>query len=128
MSTEKKKIGFAAWSPEKLRATCRQGGIAAHAKGTAHKFNADEARVAGSRGGVKVSGDRAHMATIGRLGGKAVSRDRLHMAEIGRRGGVVVAQDRAHMADIGSVGGTVASRDPQQMAERGRLGGAARRS
>lgn len=47
-----------------------RGGKAAHARGTAHKFTSEEARLAG------------------RKGGECVSRNRLYMAEIGRRGGL----------------------------------------
>lgn len=42
---------------------------------------------AGRKGGLKVAGNREHMAQIGKKGGEAVSRDRQHMAEIGRKGG-----------------------------------------
>jgi general stress protein YciG len=48
-----------------------KGGRAAHAKGTAHEWSSDEARVAGRKGGEVVSRDRAHMAAIGREGGEA---------------------------------------------------------
>jgi len=43
--------GFAAMSPEKQREIAAKGGKAAHEKGTAHEFTADEARAAGSKGG-----------------------------------------------------------------------------
>ena len=48
-----------------------KGGRAAHAKGTAHEWTSDEARVAGRKGGEVVSRDRAHMAAIGREGGES---------------------------------------------------------
>jgi general stress protein YciG len=48
-----------------------KGGRAAHAKGTAHEWSSDEARVAGRKGGEVVSRDRAHMAAIGREGGES---------------------------------------------------------
>jgi hypothetical protein len=57
--------------PEKQREIARKGGKAAHEKGTAHEFTADEARNAGRKGGERVSSDRAHMSRIGRLGGKS---------------------------------------------------------
>jgi len=53
----------------KQREIASKGGRAAHAKGTAHEFTSDEARVAGRKGGEAVSRDRTHMATIGREGG-----------------------------------------------------------
>jgi uncharacterized protein len=55
--------------PSKQREIASKGGRAAHAKGTAHEFTSDEARVAGRKGGEAVSRDRAHMAAIGREGG-----------------------------------------------------------
>jgi general stress protein YciG len=56
---------------EKQREIASQGGRAAHERGTAHEFNAEEAREAGRKGGEKVSQDREHMAEIGRKGGEA---------------------------------------------------------
>lgn len=37
--------------PEKQREIARKGGRAAHAKGTAHEWTSEEARVAGRKGG-----------------------------------------------------------------------------
>jgi hypothetical protein len=54
---------------EKQKEIARRGGRAAHEKGTAHEFTADEARAAGRKGGVSVSRDREHMSRIGRAGG-----------------------------------------------------------
>ena len=70
--------GFASMNLDKQREIARKGGKAAHEKGTAHEFTADEARAAGRKGGERVSANRAHMAEIGRLGGKrsAVRRSR----------------------------------------------------
>jgi len=56
--------------PEKQRMIASKGGKAAHAKGTAHEFTPEEAREAGRKGGMVVSQNREHMATIGREGGK----------------------------------------------------------
>ena len=67
MATSKR--GFASMDPSKQREIASKGGRAAHAKGTAHEFTSDEARVAGRKGGEAVSRDRAHMAAIGREGG-----------------------------------------------------------
>jgi uncharacterized protein len=47
----KKRRGFAAMAPELVKSISRKGGLAAHAKGTAHEFTADEAREAGRKGG-----------------------------------------------------------------------------
>jgi general stress protein YciG len=55
---------------EKQRMIASKGGKAAHAKGTAHEFTPEEAREAGRKGGMVVSQNREHMATIGREGGK----------------------------------------------------------
>jgi uncharacterized protein len=63
------KRGFASMDPSKQREIASKGGRAAHAKGTAHEFTTDEARVAGRKGGEAVSRDRAHMSAIGREGG-----------------------------------------------------------
>jgi general stress protein YciG len=58
---------------ERQREIASKGGRAAHAKGTAHEWTAEEARQAGRKGGETVSRDRAHMAAIGREGGGARS-------------------------------------------------------
>jgi uncharacterized protein len=67
MATSKR--GFASMDASKQKEIASKGGRAAHAKGTAHEFTSDEARVAGRKGGEAVSRDRAHMAAIGREGG-----------------------------------------------------------
>src|SRR5260221_14725072 len=53
-----------------------KGGRAAHAKGAAHEFTSDEARVAGRKGGEADSRDRAHMSAIGREGVHSRGRSR----------------------------------------------------
>jgi hypothetical protein len=83
----KGKRGFASMNEDKQRQIASMGGKAAHAKGTAHEFTADEARMAGRKGGEAVSRDRTHMSQIGRKGGETVSEDRAHMAQIGSKGG-----------------------------------------
>ena len=75
------KRGFASMDPAKQKEIASKGGRAAHAKGTAHEFTPDEARVAGRKGGEAVSRDRAHMSTIGREGGH--SRGRARQSEPG---------------------------------------------
>jgi len=76
------KRGFASMDPAKQREIASKGGRAAHAKGTAHEFTPDEARVAGRKGGEAVSRDRAHMSQIGREGGH--SRGRARQTETGQ--------------------------------------------
>ena len=55
---------------DKQREIASKGGRAAHERGTAHEFDAEEARRAGRKGGETVSRDREHMAEIGRKGGQ----------------------------------------------------------
>ncbi len=43
--------GFASMDPEKQRRIASKGGKAAHAKGRAHEWTSDTARVAGRKGG-----------------------------------------------------------------------------
>ena len=43
--------GFASMDPNKQRELARQGGKAAHVKGTAHEWTSEEARDAGRKGG-----------------------------------------------------------------------------
>src|SRR5438105_5089652 len=63
--------GFASMDTSKQKEIASKGGKAAHAKGTAHEFDSGEAREAGRKGGMAVSRNREHMATIGRRGGEA---------------------------------------------------------
>jgi general stress protein YciG len=55
---QKKKRGFATWDPAQHKAASKRGGISAHARGTAHEFTTDEAKVAGRKGGLKASSNR----------------------------------------------------------------------
>ena len=48
----KKRRGFAAMDPDRVRAIARKGGVAAHERGTAHRFTKTEAREAGRKGGL----------------------------------------------------------------------------
>ncbi len=77
----KSKRGFASMDPARQRDIASKGGKAAHAKGTAHEWTADEARRAGRKGGEVVSRDRAHMEAIGRAGGEARGRARQAAAQ-----------------------------------------------
>lgn len=58
----KERRGFASMSPEKQREIASKGGHAAHEKGTAHEWTADEARTAGRRGGQVSRGGRGRLA------------------------------------------------------------------
>jgi len=75
---EKKRRGFSAMDEHTKREIARKGGIAAHRKGTAHKFTSEEAREAGRKGGRSAHRlGRAHQFTpeearaAGRKGGLA---------------------------------------------------------
>lgn len=48
----KNKRGFAAMDPKKQKMIAGKGGRAAHAKGTAHKWDSKEAAAAGRIGGL----------------------------------------------------------------------------
>ena len=48
-------------SPEKQREIASKGGRAAHEKGTAHEWTADEARSAGRKGGQVSRGGRGRL-------------------------------------------------------------------
>ena len=48
---EKQHRGFAAMDQSKQRVIASKGGKTAHARGTAHKWTAEEARAAGRKGG-----------------------------------------------------------------------------
>ena len=62
VSTEKKeRRGFASMSAEKQREIASKGGRAAHEKGTAHEWSADEARSAGRKGGQVSRGGRGRL-------------------------------------------------------------------
>jgi Stress-induced bacterial acidophilic repeat motif. len=45
-----RKRGFAAMDPKRVKEIASMGGAAAHAKGTAHVFNSEEAMYAGRKG------------------------------------------------------------------------------
>jgi general stress protein YciG len=65
VSTERKeRRGFASMSPEKQREIASKGGRAAHEKGTAHEWSADEARSAGRKGGQVSRGGRGRLVSL----------------------------------------------------------------
>jgi hypothetical protein len=109
----KSRRGFASMDPSRQREIASKGGRAAHAKGTAHEWTSDEARVAGQKGGVAVSRDRAHMAAIGREGGESRSRASRAAREAGQNGATdrelsrMVSRELTGTADrsSGSAGG-----------------------
>ena len=57
----KERRGFASMSREKQREIASKGGRAAHEKGTAHEWTADEARSAGRKGGQASRGGRGRL-------------------------------------------------------------------
>jgi general stress protein YciG len=57
----KERRGFASMSAEKQREIASKGGRAAHEKGTAHEWTADEARSAGRKGGQVSRGGRGRL-------------------------------------------------------------------
>lgn len=59
----KGRRGFASMSPEKQREIASKGGRAAHVKGTAHEWTAEEARTAGRKGGQISHARRGHPST-----------------------------------------------------------------
>ncbi len=61
--------GFAAMDKDRQRQIASAGGRAAHECGNAHEFTSEEARSAGRKGGMSISQNREHMASIGSKGG-----------------------------------------------------------
>ena len=60
----KERRGFASMSPEKQREIASKGGRAAHEKGTAHEWSADEASAAGRKGGQVSRGGRGRLVEV----------------------------------------------------------------
>jgi uncharacterized protein len=114
----KSRRGFASMDPSRQREIASKGGRAAHAKGTAHEWSSDEARVAGQKGGVAVSRDRAHMAAIGREGGESRSRAsraaRDNQQDVGMSAGGDREMSRQVSRELGASGGGMGSPAPQQ--------------
>ncbi|HET7457928.1 MAG TPA: KGG domain-containing protein [Gemmatimonadaceae bacterium] len=104
----KSNRGFASMSPERQREIASKGGRAAHEKGTAHEWTAEEARQAGRKGGETVSRDRAHMAAIGREGGGArgARNRRDAQQQQNGQGGEAENQGREGMSANGRDGGS----------------------
>jgi hypothetical protein len=95
---ETSKRGFALLDKEKQREIARSGGQAAHRKGAAHEFTADEAREAGRKGGLAISSNREHMALIGRSGGRARRGTRANGNGNGHPGNDGASTDRSTQA------------------------------
>lgn len=110
----KSKRGFASMDPARQREIASKGGRAAHAKGTAHEWTADEARRAGRKGGEVVSRDRAHMEAIGRAGGEARGRARqLAAQQAAAANGTPRFQDRETAVSVSREGmPSIAPRSP----------------
>src|SRR5947207_8030120 len=109
------KRGFASMDPTKQREIASKGGRAAHAKGTAHEFTSDEARVAGRKGGEAVSRDRAHMSAIGREGGHSRGRARQVQPQQAGISGSAIDTERPSFGheranDRGNVSGSAGAR------------------
>jgi general stress protein YciG len=85
MGERKERRGFASMSAEKQREIASKGGRAAHEKGTAHEWTADEARNAGRKGGQVSRGGRGRLVlpsgettpAIGSGDGNSLSGDRV---------------------------------------------------
>ncbi len=93
--------GFASMDRTRQREIASKGGRAAHQKGTAHEWTAEEARVAGRKGGETVSRDREHMAAIGRDGGGARSASARRRAAGQRNESVIEDRSRISRAQRG---------------------------
>ena len=63
----KERRGFASMSSDKQREIASKGGRAAHEKGTAHEWTADEARAAGRKGGQISRGGRGRLVMPGEI-------------------------------------------------------------
>lgn len=61
-ASKKSRRGFASLSMERRREIASQGGKAAHANGTAHKWDSTEAAAAGRKGGRISRGGRGKVA------------------------------------------------------------------
>src|ERR1700691_2023684 len=104
MERKNQNSGFAAMDQRKQREIARKGGMAAHRKGVAHEFTAEEARNAGRKGGQNVSMNRSHMIEIGRLGGRrSAERRRNRMSQVGGETPAVsqVGEEESSMAAVG---------------------------
>jgi len=72
-------------SPEKQREIASKGGRAAHEKGTAHEWTADEARNAGRKGGQVSRGGRGRLIVPETAASPATSGNSTVTGELGNR-------------------------------------------
>ena len=105
-SSRKSARGFASMDTGKQREIASKGGRAAHAKGTAHEFDSNEARAAGRKGGMAVSRNREHMAAIGRRGGEARGQRAREAASNGAAFRSAPDATRQNTSGTGNVGNT----------------------
>jgi hypothetical protein len=107
----------------KQREIARKGGMAAHRKGTAHEFTAEEARFAGRKGGQQVAANRGHMIEIGRLGGRRSAERRKNRSTAGLKEPVRIdiSPQLPHVETGGSAGSAVrqSGRDSEQPRQQG---------
>lgn len=68
-----KPRGFSALSKQQVQEIASKGGKAAHAQGTAHKFNVEEARAAGIKGGIAAHKQRGPLAGYKRAANPGIS-------------------------------------------------------
>jgi general stress protein YciG len=85
--------------PAKQRAIASSGGKASHAKGNAHEFTSEEARIAGRKGGRAISRNKEHMRTIGARGG-AVRGSHRQLERQAKRTTAMIDQQRSVNATI----------------------------
>src|SRR5678815_4680616 len=86
----KSKRGFASMDPSRQRDIASKGGKAAHAKGTAHEWTADEARRAGRKGGE--ARGRARQAAAQQAANGARFQDRETAVSVSREGVPSISQ------------------------------------
>ena len=112
--SRKSARGFASMDQSKQREIASKGGRAAHAKGTAHEFDSNEARAAGRKGGMAVSRNREHMAAIGRRGGEARGQRAREAAQNGaafRTGTDAARQNTTGAGNLGNTRGSGSERE-----------------
>ena len=82
--------GFAGMDPARQREIAGQGGRAAQAKGTAHRFTPEQAARAGKKGGLSVKARYGieHFRKMGHVGGSALA------AKVGTEGMAALGKAR----------------------------------
>ena len=110
-SEGKSRRGFASMDESRQREIASKGGRAAHAKGTAHEFDSNEARAAGRKGGEARGTSARNGAARGaaaRLGGEASRGDSLRGTanEVVRGGAADTYRSTEGRADAGRAAST----------------------